>query len=53
MGTRKIFIHNILKVYKNSLLLVNKHELNILIYIIRDNQEQFLMKKRRFYILKD
>lgn len=49
---REIFIHNILKANKNLLLLVKKYKLDITIWIIRDNQEQFQMKKKISLYLK-
>ena len=48
-----IFNYSIFKVNKNGLWLVNKYELNSIIYIIRNNQELFSIKKRRLYIPKD
>ena len=50
---KEILNYSILKIIEDKLLSVNKHELGIIIYIIRDNQKQFLIKKRRFYIFEN
>ena len=50
---REIFNHNILKVNKKKLLLANKNELSIIIHFIRDNLKKFIIKKKKFNILKD
>ena len=39
MKSREISNHSIFKVNKNKLLLANKQELDIIIYIIKEDQE--------------
>ena len=53
METREIFSYSISKVNKNRLLLINKYELDITICIIKDNQKQFSIEKRKFHIFKE
>jgi len=48
--TKKSFNHNILKVNKDESLLVNKHELNATLQILRDNTKEFLIKKEKLQI---
>jgi len=50
MKTKKLFNYNILKINKNELLLTNKHELNIILQILRDNKKKFLVKKQKLQI---
>ena len=51
--TKKIFNHNIFKINKNRLLLKNKHKLGIIVYIMRNNQKEFLIKKKNSTYLKN
>ncbi len=51
--TKKLFNYNILKINKNKLLLINKYKLNIILQILRDNIEEFLIKKRKLQISID
>ncbi len=46
METKKLFNYNILKINKNKLLLINKYKLNISLQILKDNKEEFLIKKK-------
>jgi len=48
--TKKSFNYNILKVNKNESLLTNKHELNVILQILRDNKKEFLIKKEKLQI---
>jgi len=51
--TKKSFNYNILKINKDELLLVNKHELNVTLRIFRDNTKEFLIKKKKLQISID
>ena len=46
METKKLFFYNIFKINKNELLLTNKYQLDIILYIIIDNQKQFFIKNQ-------
>jgi len=50
MKTKKSFNHNILKVNNDESLLINRHELNAILRILRDESEKFLIKKRKLQI---
>jgi len=50
MKTKKSFNHSILKVNNDESLLINKHELNATLRILRDESEEFLIKKRKLQI---
>jgi hypothetical protein len=52
MKIKKIFNHNILKVNKNESLSTNKHELKIILQILRDDQKQFFIEKEKLQISK-
>jgi len=45
-----LFNYNILKINKNELLLANKHELNAILRILRDDKKEFLVKKEKLQI---
>jgi len=49
--TKKSFNHSILKVNDDESLLTNKHELNATLRILRDESEEFLIKKKKLQIL--
>ena len=51
MKTKKSFNHSILKVNNDESLLINKHELNAILRILRDESEEFLIKKEKLQIL--
>jgi len=51
--TKKSFNYSILKINKNESLLVNKHELNVTLRILRDNTKEFLIKKEKLQIFID
>jgi len=51
MKTKRSFNHSILKVNNDESLLINKHELNAILRILRDESEKFLIKKRKLQIL--
>jgi len=51
--TKKSFNYSILKVNKDESLLANKHELNATLRILRDDTEEFLIKKEKFQISID
>jgi len=45
-----LFNYNILKINKDKLLLINKYKLNIILQILRNNIEEFLLKKEKLQI---
>jgi len=49
--TKKLFNHSILKINQDESLSINKHELNAILRILRDESEKFLIKKRKLRIL--
>jgi len=49
--TKKSFNHNILKVNDDESLSINKHKLNAILRILRDESEEFLIKKKKLQIL--
>jgi len=49
--TKKSFNHSIFKINNNESLLINKHELNAILRILRDESEKFLIKKEKLQIL--
>jgi hypothetical protein len=51
MKTKESFNHSILKVNNDESLLINRHELNATLRILRDESEKFLIKKRKLQIL--
>jgi len=51
--TKKSFNHSILKVNNDESLLVNKHELNATLRILRDNTKEFPIKKEKLQISID
>jgi len=48
-----LFNYSILKINKNKLLLANKYKLNIILRILRDNTEEFLIEKEKLQIFID
>ena len=52
MKFKKIFNHNILKINKDEILFANYVEINIVMNIMNDKNEKFLMKKK-LQILKN
>jgi len=48
-----LFNYSILKINKNKLLLANKHKLNTILQIFRDNTEKFLIEKEKLQIFID
>jgi hypothetical protein len=50
METKKSFNHSILKVNNDESLLVNKHELNAILRILRDESKEFLIEKGKLQI---
>jgi len=51
MKTKKSFNHSILKVNNDESLLINRHELNAILRILRDESEKFSIKKGKLQIL--
>jgi hypothetical protein len=50
MKTKKSFNHSILKVNNDESLLINKHELNAILRILRNESEKFPIKKKKLQI---
>jgi len=48
-----LFNYNILKINKNKLLSINKYKLNVILQILKDNKEEFLIKKEKLQISID
>ncbi len=48
-----MFNYSIFKINKNKLLSANKYKLNIILQILRDNTEEFLIKKKKLQIFID
>ena len=46
MKNRKIFNYNILNINKVKLFLVNNYRLSVIIFIIKNNQDRFLIEKK-------
>jgi len=53
MKTKKSFNHNILKINNDKLLLINKHELNATLRILRDDTKEFSIEKEKLQISID
>jgi len=53
MKTKKLFNHNILKINQDKSLLINKHELNAILRILRNKLEKFSIKKEKLQIFID
>jgi len=45
--TKKSFNYNIFKINKNKSLLANKHKLNAILRVFRDNKEEFSIKNKK------
>ncbi len=48
-----MFNYSILKINKNKLLLTNKHKLNTILQIFRDNTKEFPIEKEKLQISID
>ena len=53
MKNKKEFNHNILKINEDGIISVNHHQINTTLRIIKDEEKQFLVNKRRLQILKN
>ena len=53
MKTKKIFDKNILKINDDKIISLNYKKITSIIRIIKNNQEQFSIKKRKLQISKD
>ena len=53
MNSKKIFNHNILKINNNETLFANRHEVNMTLKIMRDDQEQFSIVHEKLQISKN
>ena len=51
MKTKESFNHNIFKVNDDESLSINKYKLNAILRILRDELEEFSIKKRKLQIL--
>jgi len=45
--TKRLFNYSILNINNKKLLLANKYKLNTILRILRDNKEEFLIKKEK------
>ena len=53
INSKEVFDHNILKVNNDETLFVNRHEINMTLKIMRDNEEQFSIVHEKLQISKD
>ena len=53
MNSKEVFNHNILKVNNDEILFANRHEVNMTLKIMRDDQEQFSIVHGKLQISKD
>ena len=53
MNSKKIFNHNIFKINNDEILFANRHEVNVTLKIMRDDQEQFSIIHEKLQISKD
>ena len=53
MNSKEVFNHNILKVNDDETLFANRHEINMTLKIMRDDQEQFSIVHEKLQISKD
>ena len=53
MKIKKIFKYSILRVNNDESLSANKHELNIMLRIIRDDKEEYLVVQEKLQILEN
>ncbi len=49
--TKKSFNHSILKVNNNESLSINKHKINAILRILKDESKEFSIKKKKLQIL--
>ena len=53
MNSKEVFNHNILKVNNDEILFANRHEVNMTLKIMRDDQKQFPIVHEKLQISKD
>ena len=53
MKSKKEFNHNILKINENGIISANHHQINATLRIIRNEEKQFPVSKKRFQISKN
>ena len=53
MNSKKIFNHNIFKINNDETLFANRHEINMTLKIMRDDQKQFSIVHEKLQISKD
>ena len=53
MNSKEVFNHNILKVNDDETLFANRHEINMTLKIMRDDQKQFSIVHEKLQISKD
>ena len=53
INLKKIFNHNIFKINNDEILFANRHEINMTLKIMRNDQEQFSIVHEKLQISKD
>ena len=53
MKSKEVFNHNIFKVNNDEILFANRHEINMTLKIMRNDQEQFSIVHEKLQISKD
>ena len=53
MKNKKEFNHNILKINEDDIISANHHQINAILRIIRDEEKQFSVSKKKLQILKN
>ena len=53
MIIKKVFDYNDLKINNDKIISTNHHQINAIMHIMRNDQKQFSMNKRRLQISKD
>ena len=53
INSKKVFNHNILKINDDEILFTNRHEINMTLKIMRDDQKQFSIIHEKLQISKD
>ena len=52
MRSKEVFNHSVFKINNDESLSFNKREFNVMLYILRDDQEQYLIMKGKLQILE-
>ena len=53
MNSKEVFNHNIFKINNDEILFANRHEINMTLKIMRDDQEQFSIVHEKLQISKN